>query len=330
MQLKPGLIFELAIQAQIDIPEHGAKRKIRCPFHDDQRPSAFLSEDNVFYCSVCTSDGGWTAKRFAEQLGIPWLPRGWESPKQKRPERAKKESAFGSADAQEVWNQARGRARDDEAIGQDKQVYEYVASRGLAEAWEDPGFGILATCMNLPATVAWWPGANYRLLVPLFDLQGELVNVQARSLDPGAETKTLFPAGSRATGTVMANEAALGILRGEQRDGLPVILGEGLTDFLALGIATSLPVLSAPGASLMPKCAGAWAKERSVYVASDVDEAGDNCLEPTARALYRAGAERVLSVTWPEGCVDACEAIVAMGPKQFASFIDDITGRRAS
>jgi hypothetical protein len=330
MRLKPGLIFELACQAQLDIAEQGAKRRIRCPFHDDRRPSAFLSEDNVFFCSVCTSDGGWTAKRFAEQLGIPWLPQGWELPTLKRPERVKKEITFGPAEAEKVWSRALARARDDDAVVQDGRVYKYVASRGLAEAWEDPGFGILNDDMELPATLAWWPGAEYRLVVPLFDLRGELVNVQARSLDPQQEPRTLFPKGSRASGTVMANETALGILRGEGKGGGPVILGEGLTDYLALGTVTSLPVLSAPGASLLPKCAGAWANGREIYLGADVDEAGDNCLEPTAGALYRAGARRVLSITWPEGCVDACETIVTIGPHALASFLEEITGRGAS
>jgi hypothetical protein len=67
-QLPPGLIFEIARRAGIEVREDGDKRPIRCPFHKDKHASAFLSIHNVFYCSVCTPDRGWSLKTFSEAL----------------------------------------------------------------------------------------------------------------------------------------------------------------------------------------------------------------------------------------------------------------------
>lgn len=324
MTLRPGLIFEIATQAGLDVPEHGAKRRIHCPFHEDHHPSAFVSEDNVFYCSVCTPDRGWAAKKFAEALNVSWPVRGAARPPPARESSPKRKSSlFSPADAQLVWRAARARSRDDDAVEEDRDVYSYLYARGLAESWEDQGFGVLAPAKDLPMEVAWWPECGYRVIAPLYDQNGSLASIQARSVTPAADPKVLFPEGSRVKGCAFANASGLELLRGRVATDRPVVLGEGLTDYLALGIVVAGPLLAAPGAGMLASLIGAWARGRELCLAIDLDVAADRAMEAVARAAKKAGAIRLRRIRWPEDCLDACNVTERHGVVALSEFIDE-------
>jgi len=112
------------------------------------------------------------------------------------------------------------------------------------------------------------------------------------------------------------------LLRDSSFGGGKVILGEGLTDFLALSIAAPVPVLSVPGASFFAAAIGPWVAGRDVYLAADNDEAGEAAIPPTARAALERGARNVFAITWPEGCKDACDAIAALGAIGLSEFLE--------
>lgn len=198
--LPKGFIFDLAGRASLKLLGSGPKRRLRCPFHDDRHPSAFVSEDNLFFCSVCTPDGGWTAKRFCQELGLPWTPP-TSGQHTGRPDR----TAFTASDARHAWLLALGRARDDEVIEHDRSVYRFLEGRGLAVSWEDALFAILAVGMPLHRALLQWPANGYRLVVPLYELAGELSVLpgaaapgccarKARRRDPAADLRP-SPAG---------------------------------------------------------------------------------------------------------------------------------------
>ena len=77
---------------------------------------------------------------------------------------------------------------------------------GDPEAAFEPWPGLLAVTHTTWSHCSERP--HYRLVLPLFDLRGELVNVQARSLDPTKKPKVVFPKASVARGCLFANEGA--------------------------------------------------------------------------------------------------------------------------
>lgn len=321
--LPPGLIFEIADDAGIVLKGKGAKRQCRCPIHDDKSASAFVSEDNVFYCSVCTPSGGWPAKALCEKLGSDWkryvrdLPR---DPVVRRQPTVEPEVTFTPADALALWKTARARARDDECIDQDRPAYDYLESRGLMEAYELGVFGILATGMTLPPDVATWPQRGYRIVAALYDTTGKLTNVQARTIRFD-RIRTLVPTGSKLAGTLFAEERALMILRGQPVAADTIIYGEGLTDFLALSITALMPVFAAPGTGNAVGGVDQWARGRRVLLALDNDNAGNAALVDTRDALYRHGATNVRRIVWPTGCKDACDVIAKRGTTGLSQLI---------
>jgi hypothetical protein len=101
-----------------------------------------------------------------------------------------------------------------------------------------------------------------------------------------------------------------------------VILGEGLTDSLALSIAApGVPILAAPGVDSAERAVGAWAEGRRVFVALDGDAPGELAVPAVARAIARWGGWP-LRLRWPTGAKDANDALLALGLERFADGIE--------
>ncbi|MBK7876317.1 MAG: hypothetical protein IPJ77_11260 [Planctomycetes bacterium] len=320
--LDPGLIYLIARDAGIDVPEKGDKRAICCPFHEDRTESAFLSARNVFYCSVCTPAGGWTAKQFCAELGLDWsryLRGAAFGPSAAGPRPAPPKPAFSSTEAQHVWGRAYERARNDEASAQDRSVYEYLTSRQLMEAWEVGALGVLPPSADVPEALRTWYSRGYRLVVPLFDHAGTVAGIQARAIY-ATDPKTVFPKGSRISGTVFADVRAREVLRCD-RDTPAVVLGEGLTDSLALSFTSPVPVFCAPGTSNAVAAIGPWVHGRVLYLALDCDAAGNTALGAVANAALEHGATRVRRLVWPDRANDACAVIEKRGILGLEAFL---------
>jgi hypothetical protein len=334
MKLPDGLIFQIASDAGIELPHHGDKRPCRCPFHDDRNASAFVSGNGVFFCSVCTTDGGWSTKRFCKALTLDWnayvrgLPRD-PQPYVRPPPKPKAGPVFGSLEANQVWSAAKARARDDDAVEDDHLAYEYIASRSLTEAFELGIAGVIGFGMTLPSAVSRWPSRGYRIVCPLYDLSGTLVNVQARSVT-GRTPRLMTPKGSKLAGTVFADAKGLALIRGETLKADTVVLGEGLTDMLALAIGSPVPVLAAPGTSNAVAAVGRWARDRIVILALDNDDAGNEAAPRVANAVYQHGGRRVLRVAWPNGATDACDVVTQLGMAGLYEFLRREIARRAA
>jgi len=321
IELPKGLIYRIVRDAGHDLVVRNGKAAMKCPIHEDTRASAFVSEDNVFFCSVCTPDGGWGAKRLCEQLGLRWegyLDR--DSRPQPRPAPvASKLPAFEAEDAERTWLIACTRAGDDEAVEEDRRFYDYLSRRRLMPAWELRAFGLLPDHRDLHASIWHWRRRGYGIVAPLFDQQGNVTSVQSRGLD-GCEPKTLVPAGTRLSGTAFADSRGRQVLFGEtQAD--KVVFGEGLTDMLALAIASPFPVITSPGTSNAIAACGPWANGRRILLALDNDVAGDRAVQPVSAELYRHGAASVLRIRWPSGAKDACDVLERHGSEALEGFL---------
>ncbi len=299
---------------------HGDEIAFRCPAHDDRHPSASWNETKgAWTCHACGAHGGYVD--LAQRLGVDFrhhladIASPKPGPRHNRP-------PFSPDDAARGWDLAQTRARDDRHVDDDRAVYEYVASRRLANAREERAFGVVADGMELPRAIRWWPKKGYQLVAPLYDHSGKIANIQARSIRRSSAKKVLFPAGSRAAGTMFANRAALAVLRGERAGPDAVILGEGLTDYLALTPASPAATVCAPGTSMASACIGTWIAGRTLYVATDRDAAGDDAAGRVASRAIEMGARRVLRVEWPDNAIDACDVIAKRGPTGLGEFLD--------
>lgn len=318
--LPRGLIFDIAVDAGLALKGKGKKRTLQCPFHQDRSASAFTADTNVFGCSVCFPGTAITAKEFCARLGRDWSQYTSRLKNDERPPAPKPQIEFTPADAQATWLAARARMLDDECAEADADAYEYLHGRGLGEAFDLRLYGILGSGMSLPPAVAAWHTRGYRIVVPLYDDKGEIACVQARTIQ-GNEPKTLAPKGSRMAGTVFANEVGRLLLRGEPCDHDTVILGEGLTDFLAISCAVSIPVFAAPGTSTAEKAIGTWVKGRTFMTALDCDEAGKNATPAVLKAAFDLDALRTRSIGWPPGAKDACDVVAQRGVEGLAVLI---------
>lgn len=305
----------------------------RCPAHEDRDPSLSLREAAdgrvLLHCHAGCSFEAILAALGMRKSGL--CPDRVRQGCASEPPRGHKQApaAFSPSDAQRVWQLALQRALDDEAVDLDRPVYGYLDERRIMESWELRCFGILSEEMELPAAVAHWLASGHRIVAPLHDESGEVAGVQSRTV-LGREPKTLFPKGAKAKGLAFADRYGVELLRGDRRDAVGVILGEGLTDYLALSIASPLPVLAAPGTNFAADAVGSWVRGRVLYLALDNDGAGDKAVSEVAAQAYAQGCARVQRIRWPGQCKDACDIVAHGGVKSLEDFlIANISGARS-
>ena len=332
MPIPEDLIERLETCHGLSFQRRGEKLTLSCPLpsHADAAPSAvvFLNTGR-FHCSACTPGASLSLLELRELLdgesedsSAPGDARSLTSPvlRTRAPTGAHR---FRQDDTREIWQLALERMTDDHRVsGREEQAtYAYLASRGLLDVYEERLFGIVTSDLKLPDACRRWPQDSYHLVVPLYDVQtGELASIQARTIDEAVRPRTRFPRGARASGVVFANAMGLQVLRGG-RPGLPVILGEGLTDFLALSLSSYPPVLAVPGVAAASSAIGPWAEGRDIRIAFDTDAAGDAVVPQVVRKIYRAGGHSVVRTRWPRGAKDACDALQLLGAEGFAEML---------
>lgn len=325
----PGAILEVARSAGLELTQRADKAQCKCPFHQDSQASAVLFTDtNWFHCSACGESMG--LYKFASKFGVrvdssfKGRPQPIATTPAKRPVKPSKpkpkKPAFHPEQAQQFWRFVKRQARDDDNIADVQPVFDYLHKRGLMEACELGLVGTLGTGHPLPRYAQRWT-KSHRLIVALYDEHGVLSNIQARAIDD-AKPKTLFPPGSHASGMLFADSRGVAMLRNEESL-TSAILGEGLTDFLAMAIYSPIPVLSAPGTGMAKSAAGAWARGMTVFIATDIDEAGQRVVQQTAEALFECGAAKVRRLDWPSPYCDACEALEGLGDVRFSLFLEE-------
>jgi len=327
-----GLLWRIALDLGMELKGKGTKRQVRCRDHDDKAASAVIFEDNRYHCSVCTPQGALSLLEFCEKHGVDlsrytsWTA-GSEAPSSK-PTKAQA-PVLSAGELEAVMLQAVKRAQDPACAKADRLPHEYLAKRGLTQAVAQGAVGVLHESMDLPPVLRFWLRKGYRIVCAVYDQHGKFSTIQGRNVI-GGEPKTMFLKGSKVSGCMFADERGRKVLAGTDTTSDTVILAEGLTDFLALSFTSPVPVLSAPGTSMAVKAVGMWAKGRTVIVAVDHDEAGDQArLYVMAQALeYEATVAH--GMYWPGMHKDACDVLDAMGADGLRLFLEEVVAGKAA
>lgn len=131
-----------------------------------------------------------------------------------------------------------------------------------------------------------WTKTGHRMIVPVFDCQGQMRSVRAwRVTDDASLPKRVPPAGHKASELVLANKLAIGWLRGERRPG-SLVVTEGEPDTLARSIAS-------PGEFVVGVMSGSWhdgfAKRVpygcEVIIRTHLDNAGERYADAVAKSV---------------------------------------------
>lgn len=330
--LAPWTILDVLRSAGIDVPDPEGRQKITiaCPLpqHHDTHPSAYVTETNVFGCSVCTSGEGWPTRRLAGELGVSWgTPRhGYSSQRSalrpiatRVPSRPPRTTV---SQAAHIWDLALARTLDDDAAEKDRDAYRYLSGRGIAASWNERVFGILASDMPLPEVVAWFPARSYRLVAPLYSQNGEVRSLQARAIADGVTPTKMSLPDLPIRELIFANRFGVELLRGAWNGPPVVLLGEGITDHWALSSVCTLPVFCIPGASLASFAFGPWASGMRILLAVDRDEMGDEATQRAQTAAFHAGASRMRRLRLPENCKDVCDCVRLHGLEELIQRTD--------
>jgi Toprim-like len=177
------------------------------------------------------------------------------------------------------------------SVDTDPHVAEYLRWRAL-DATAVAGLDLaraLARVHDLPAWACLgartWLATGHRLLVPLYDAQGVLRSVLARSIERAPLRKSTAPRGYERSGLVMANAAGLALLERGEAEAPTVVIREGEIDYLATATEYAGPVFGI--------VAGAWTAAHAarvkdgmrVIIANDDDPAGDGYAAAIARTF---------------------------------------------
>jgi hypothetical protein len=196
-------------------PQAGDGVSICCPVHGERDPSCSVSRGpdgtirvKCFACDFATDALGLIAN--VEGLSL----RGEFRERVAAPEPAPLPEFPPQSEVEALWGAGIPTSADPD-------VWEYLRSRGFApERLDESKLAVaLPPKTKTPPWASYarqsWVETGHRILVPMWDKVGSLVTVRAWRVTDGDTPKRLPPKGHRATGCVMANPLALGMLRGQ-------------------------------------------------------------------------------------------------------------------
>jgi hypothetical protein len=133
-----------------------------------------------------------------------------------------------------------------------------------------------------------WIDLGHRLVVPTFDSRGIWRGLRALRIvqaDDGVP-KRLPPSGKRSAGLLLANEAAVRMLRGEE---IPnrLVVTEGEPDWLTWSVQTDLPVIGVLSGSWTDEVAARVPADCDVVLRTHHDDAGDRYASVIADSLKK-------------------------------------------
>jgi hypothetical protein len=180
-------------------------------------------------------------------------------------------------------------------VGDDPEAAELLRSRAIDPDAVD-ALELARSIRPKGALPSWarcrggsWREAGYRLIVPMFDHQGELRSVRGWRVTESDLPKRLPPSGHRASGLVMADEFGRAMLRGSR---LPyrVVIAEGEPNFATLATRnkrTDTCVLGIVSGSWNAQLAAKIPLAARVAVRVDFDDAGNRYFAEIATSLSR-------------------------------------------
>lgn len=307
------------------VRKQGSQFVAHCPAHDDATPSLSIREADdgrvlvhcharCTYTEIIAAIGIKPSETFASS----------DRSRERMPAKGASRSKMTAEQAQEIYRACEARAHDPETPPFDEKVWSFLASRNLERAIERRLFGIMPFDVSrLPVEVHSWR-ESWPLVEALYSKKGVLTNLQARAVSPDIDKDKRYKnlPGRRVSGSMLANNVALAVQRKEREVGA-VIITEGATDFLAVGMAApeSVAVVSVPGTSNATATAGPWMKGAKLLLLLDCDGPGKTAAIALAQASSKYGPESITIGEWPEGHEDACEFLNAAGVEGLTSFL---------
>tara|TARA_R100000455_G_C6269963_1_gene125667 strand:+ start:911 stop:1969 length:1059 start_codon:yes stop_codon:yes gene_type:complete len=156
----------------------------------------------------------------------------------------------------------------------------------------------------------WFPhqwAGTYRIAAKCYEPDGEFASIHCRSVmySKGRKpsgSKTRWPVGYDAAGLLMANDAAVDMMKGKPKDDLyALMICEGITDFMrtceqARRESINLAVVAGTSGSYKNLSKTNIPKHLKIFIATDTDDSGDEyaaiiCDQLPEHKLYRMPLE---------------------------------------
>ena len=339
-KLKSNLdIVAVLTQRGVKLKRVGSGYKALCPFHEESTPSFSVSlAKQIWHCFGCGKGGDvFTFVMEQEHITFPEAVQKLckRDIQAKDLEQLNREREQGQAvvtidrPAQEILG--RIVALWQEALARSAKATAYLKGRGLWVRELLLALSIGYASGKLPQTLPkdgklrrqlvrmgiLNKKANEflfnRIVVPIFDETGVLVNVYGRSIDPESEVPHLYLPGPRRG---VFNHVGI-------RDASTVILAESILDalsLLVLGFPNATASYGAGGFTADHLAAFKRSRTTRVFCAYDADPAGDHAADQLAHDLVIHGIE-VLRVALP--CKDPNDFLKAGGTKEaFQALLD--------
>lgn len=172
------------------------------------------------------------------------------------------------------------------ALNHSPQARRWLGGRGLSSL-DLQALDLARVVPNRRCIPSWMRGGRaHCVMLPLYNAMGELASVRLR--DPRRPRFRGVPKGYSLKGAVMANAAALAMLR----DGVTpsrLIICEGETDFLTVAMlagTSDIAVIGVSSGSWTPDIAARVPNRVQVHLWTDHDPAGDRYADAIARTLH--------------------------------------------
>ncbi len=165
------------------------------------------------------------------------------------------------------------------ALG-DHEAAETLRARRINPKWVDGEnlARVITAETELPGWARYrgldWRQTGHRLIVKVYDCDGQWQSVRAWRVVDNDTPKRLPPGGCRAAGLVLANKAGAAMLRGHPA-GMPIIIVEGEPDWLVWSLSTEEPVLGILSGSWHDGFASRMPHGAQVEIRTHNDRAGD-------------------------------------------------------
>ncbi len=312
----------------------GSGFKVSCPWHEESTPSCAVWTARegtiVAYCHGCGKSGDALSLiaavnrldtkgdfpdvlRLAAEIGGRWdlvdaTPSNVPHVHAKRPDRdmTPPREYPPETEVSEVWNSAFPATDDVDArmmLEHRSLDVEAITDRDLAR--------VLPMSVQLPRWARYqgrtWVETDHRLILPAYDAHGRMKSLRAWRVANGETPKRLPPAGYRASGLVLADPFAVGLLRAQfphaaVQAPLRVVIAEGEPDFLTWATRfsdadeTAPLVIGVGGGSWSDAFARRVPSGSRVIIRTDHDRAGDRYAECVRASLAgRCAVRRSLS-----------------------------------
>jgi len=341
-------IVELVGQ-YVALTKRGREYVAVCPFHDDHKPSMYVSSaKQIFKCFACGAGGGVfqflilyeklsfpeAVRTLADRAHIP-LPQ--EASEPQAPQGLSKtelaevlafaaqffRGALRSKGGREALEYAHGRGLTDESIQRFGLGYAPVGWEALLGAARGKGFRdaqLVAAGLAVPRdSGGCYDRFRNRLIFPILDVSGKVIAFGGRALDPADRAKYLNSAESilfdKSSHLYALNWSREAIVSSRQ-----VGVVEGYLDAIVPLQAGVGNVVATMGTALTERHVRVLSRyAREVILVFDADVAGAAAAE-RALELFLAQRIDVRVATLPAG-QDPCDYTLAEGPEAFARLL---------